>query len=267
MEPRVFAVTPAQHDDPVAHPDRHVPLTTAHNFRDLGGYPTAGGGRTRWGLVYRSDALYSLTPQDWSVLEARNVRHVLDLRSSNEWETRGRFRDDLYPVTLHHFPVLDIPWADDDTPDLDTAYEFLLWAYPEMLRKGGHRLAAAVETIANVNEPVVFNCAAGKDRTGLVAMLVLAVLGVPDDIIVADFELSNDGLDRLRSWAESNDSNLKTRLGNAPAAFLEADGRALRDLMAQWNAEHGSMRNFARHLGVSDAALDRLESRLVERID
>ena len=259
-------MTPAHHLDAVAHPDRHVPLHTAHNFRDLGGYPTLDGSRTRWGLVYRSDALYSLTPGDWAVLDGRRVRHVIDLRSAQEWETRGRFRDDLYPVTLHHFPVLDIPWADDDTPDLDTAYEFLLWAYPEMLRKGGHRLAAAVETIANVDEPVVFNCAAGKDRTGLVAMLLLAIVGVPDDVIVADFELSNEGLARLRAWAESNDSNLKARLGNAPAAFLDADGRALRDLMDAWRTEHGTLHDFARHLGVSNEALGRLKERLVERI-
>lgn len=249
-----------------AHPHRHVPLQTAHNFRDLGGYPTSDGGSTKWGLVYRSDALYSLTPEDWAVLEGRRVRHVIDLRSAQEWETRGRFRDDLFPATLHHFPVLDIPWADDDTPDLDSAYEFLLWAYPEMVRKGGHRLAAAVETIARVDEPVVFNCAAGKDRTGLVAMLVLASVGVPDDVVVADFELSNEGLARLRAWAESNDSNLKARLGNAPAAFLDADGRALRDLMIGWRNEYGSMRDFARHLGVSNDALEKLQARLVERL-
>lgn len=256
-------MTPAQVVEFTAHPRRHVPLRTAHNFRDLGGYPTTDGKTTKWGVAYRSDALYSLNDADWAVLSARNVGHVIDLRSAHEWETRGRFRDDLYPVRLHHFPVLDIPWADDDTPDVDTAYEFLLWAYPEMLRKGGHRLAAAVETIAMVDEPVVFNCAAGKDRTGLVAMLVLGIVGVPDDVIVADFELSNDGLARLRSWAESHDSNLKERLGNAPAAFLDADGRALRDLMAGWVAEHGSMRAFARHLGVSDEAMSRLERRFV----
>lgn len=256
-------MTPSQALDFATHPDRHVPLGTAHNFRDLGGYPTVDGRSTKWGIVYRSDALYSITAADWAVLEARNIRHVIDLRSANEWETRGRFRDDVYPVKLHHFPVLDIPWSDDDTPDLDSAYEFLLWAYPEMIRKGGHRLAAAVETIASVDEPAVFNCAAGKDRTGLVAMLILAAVGVPEEIVVADFEQSNEGLARLRRWAESYDSNLKERLGNAPAAFLEADGRALRDLMHGWTNEHGSMRNFAVHLGVSDAALDRLAARLV----
>lgn len=246
------------------HPRRHVALQTAHNFRDLGGYPTLDGRSTKWGVVYRSDALYSLSDADWAVLEARGLRHVIDLRSTNEWETRGRFRDDLYPVTVHHFPVLDIPWADDDTPDVDTAYEFLLWAYPEMIRKGGHRLAAAVETVASVDEPVVFNCAAGKDRTGLVAMLILSSLGVPDDVVVADFELSNDGLGRLRAWAESHDSNLKERLGNAPAAFLDADGRALRDLMSRWAGEHGSIREFAHSLGVSQEAMDKLRARLLD---
>ena len=248
----------------VAHPRRHVALQTAHNFRDLGGYPTLDGRLTKWGVAYRSDALYSLSAPDWAVLDARGVRHVIDLRSSNEWETRGRFRDDLYPVTLHHLPILDIPWADDDTPDIDTAYEFLMWAYPEMIRKGGHRLAAAVETVASVDEPIVFNCAAGKDRTGLVAMLILSSLGVPDDVVVADFELSNEGLARLTRWAESHDSNLKERLGNAPAAFLDADGRALRDLMTRWASEHGSISEFALSLGVSRAAIERLRARLLD---
>jgi protein-tyrosine phosphatase len=132
-----------------------------------------------------------------------------------------------------------------------------------MLRKGGHRLAAAVETVAMLDEPVVFNCAAGKDRTGLVAMLILGIVGVPDEVIVADFELSNDGMQRLRDWAESHDSNLKERLGNAPAAFLDADGRALRDLMSGWVDAHGSLRAFAGKLGVSDAAMSRLAERFV----
>ena len=257
-------MTPAHSLESIVHPRRHVALQTAHNFRDLGGYPTMDGRSTKWGVVYRSDALYSLNHTDWSTLEARGVRHVIDLRSHSEWESRGRFRDDLFPAVVHHFPVLDIPWSDDETPDLDTAYEFLLWAYPEMVRKGGHRLAAAVEAIANLDAPAVVNCAAGKDRTGLVAMLLLAVVGVPAEVIVADFELSNDGLVRLRKWAESHDSNLMERLGNAPAAFLEADGRALRDLMLRWSNEHGSMRDFARHLGVSEAALLRLQARFVE---
>lgn len=256
-------MTPANSADPIAHPHRHVPLETAHNFRDLGGYPTRGGGSTRWGVAYRADALYSLNAADWAELRGRNLRHVIDLRSTMELETRGRLDGKATGVTVHHFPVLDIPWADDDTPDVDTAYEFLTWAYPEMIAKGGHRLAAAVETVAMVDDPVVFHCAAGKDRTGLVAMLILGSIGVPDDVIVADFELSNDGLARLRKWAESHDSNLKDRLGNAPAAFLDADGRALGDLMTKWSAEHGSIRNFARHLGVSDEALERLDARLV----
>ena len=257
-------MVPSRLDDLTRHPRRHVGLETAHNFRDLGGYPTLDGRTTKWGVAYRSDALYSLNERDWAELVSRNVRHIVDLRSTAEWDTRGRFRDDVFGATVHHFPVLDIPWADDDTPDVDTAYEFLMWAYPEMLRKGGHRLAAAVETIAMLDEPVVFNCAAGKDRTGLVAMFILSIVGVSDEIVVADFELSNDGMDRLRTWAESHDSNLKARLGNAPAAFLDADGRALADLMTVWRAEHGSIRNFAGSLGVSDAAMSRLETRLLD---
>jgi DNA-binding MurR/RpiR family transcriptional regulator len=70
-------------------------------------------------------------------------------------------------------------------------------------------------------------------------------------------------MQRLRDWAESHDSNLKERLGNAPAAFLDADGRALRDLMSGWADAHGSLRAFAGKLGVSDAAMSRLAERFV----
>jgi len=79
----VARVTPTHPIDPIRHPDRHVPLETAHNFRDLGGYPTSDGRTTRWGVAYRSDALYSLNQADWARLQARNVRHVIDLRSAH----------------------------------------------------------------------------------------------------------------------------------------------------------------------------------------
>ena len=116
-------MTPARAREFTAHPDRHVPLETAHNFRDLGGYPTQDGRSTRWGVAYRSDALYSLNDADWAQLRARNVRHVIDLRSMHEWDTRGRFRDDVYPVTLHHFPVLDIPWSEISSEHLQVAVD------------------------------------------------------------------------------------------------------------------------------------------------
>lgn len=63
---------------------KHIPLEGAHNFRDLGGCPTTDGGATKWGMLYRSDALSGLTRRDWAELEVRKVRTILDLRSLSE---------------------------------------------------------------------------------------------------------------------------------------------------------------------------------------
>jgi len=88
-------------------------------------------------------------------------------------------------------------------------------------------------------------------------------LGPDDEVIVADFAHSDVGLERLRIWAEANESNLATRLGAAPAAFMKADGRAMRIVIDQLVAEHGSIREFARTLGVTSESLTLLEQRLL----
>lgn len=243
--------------------ERFVNLEASHNFRDLGGYPTRDGRETRWGQVFRADALFNLTAADLARITDLGITTIVDLRSADELETRGRFPSDRHGAEVHHYPVLDVPWSDDDVPDFEDPVDFLLWAYPEMFDKGGHQLAAAVNTVANSPGPAVFHCAAGKDRTGLVALLILGSLGVDDEVIIADFAHSDIGLERLRVWAEANESNLASRLGAAPAAFMKADGRAMRIVIDQLVAEHGSIRSFARKLGVTDEALGLLEQRLL----
>ena len=256
-------MTPETAQDIVDHAERFVNLEASHNFRDLGGYPTRDGRVTKWGEVFRADALFNLTTTDLAKVTELGINTIIDLRSADELETRGRFPSDRHDAEVHHFPVLDVPWSDDDVPDFEDPVDFLLWAYPEMFQKGGHQLAAAVNTIANSPGPAVFHCAAGKDRTGLVALLILGSLGVDDEVIIADFAHSDVGLERLRIWAEANESNLATRLGAAPAAFMKADGRAMRIVIDQLVADHGSIREFAKKLGVTDRSLTLLEKRLL----
>jgi protein-tyrosine phosphatase len=256
-------VTPQTAQAIVDHTARFVNLEASHNFRDLGGYPIHDGRKTKWGEVFRADALFNLTAIDLATITELGITTVIDLRSADELETRGRFPSDRHDAVVHHYPVIDVPWSDDDVPDFQDPVDFLLWAYPEMFDKGGHQLAAAVNTIANSPGPAVFHCAAGKDRTGLVALLILGSLGVDDEVIIADFAHSDVGLERLRIWAEANESNLSARLGAAPAAFMKADGRAMRIVIDQVVAEHGSIREFAQKLGVTERSLSLLEERLL----
>ena len=87
--------------------ERLIALEGAVNFRDLGGYSTADGQRTRWRVLFRADGLGELTGPDLEVLRQLGIRTVVDLRSGSEVE-RGRFDVDAHPVDFHHFPFIDV---------------------------------------------------------------------------------------------------------------------------------------------------------------
>ena len=238
-------------------------MQTSHNFRDLGGYPTANG-HMKWGVLYRADSMHHLNDADLALIGTLGIRNVVDLRSADELENRGKFPVDKYEVNFYNHSILDLTWSEDDVPVTDDPMEFLLWAYPEMLGNGSSRFADSVKTLANADGPTIFHCAAGKDRTGLLAMMVLGSLGCDHEYIIADYEQSDAAMDRLVTWAQSHSKELADRIGVTPASFLRADGRAMRIIIDGLVAEHGSLRNYTKSIGVSEETLVELEKKLVQ---
>jgi protein-tyrosine phosphatase len=250
--------------NPEAEPARLVALEAVHNFRDLGGYATADGRHTVWRTLFRADGLYRLTPADVVALEPLGLRTVIDLRSAPELKERGRFPVDAHPVVFHHFPVIDATWAVGDRPDHDRDEDFLIWAYQEMLAVGAPRFAAAFDALAQPGAlPAVFHCAAGKDRTGLLAALLLGSLGVSHDDIVADYALTVEGMARFRVWAAREWPEWFERMATMPPAFTAALPEAMRHIVEDLSTEHGSIRDYVKSIGVSDATLATLESVLL----
>jgi protein-tyrosine phosphatase len=247
-----FDSLPAVGDDP----RRVVRLDGVHNFRDLGGYPAADGRTTKWGMLYRADGLYRLTTADVEVV-----------RTGEELDLRGRFPFEYHPVEFHHFPVMDTTWSEQaqiEVTDRDAA-EFLEWAYLDMLREGGPRFANAIVHLAEPDVlPAVFHCAAGKDRTGVLAMLILGALGVPHDYIVADYALTGEGMERLREWSRREAPELFERMASQPASFMAAVPEAMDRVITTLVAEHGSLRDLVVHLGVPVDAIAALEAHLLE---
>ena len=245
-------------------PVRLVALEAVHNFRDLGGYRTADGRTTLWRTLFRADGLYRLTPTDVATLEPLGLRTVIDLRSDTELDERGRFPVEAHPVVFHHLPIVDATWADLDRPAYERDEDFLIWAYHEMLSVGAPRFAKAFDALAEPGAlPAVFHCAAGKDRTGLLAALLLGSLGVSHDDIVADYELTVEGMARFRIWADREFPEWAARMASMPAAFGAALPEAMREIIDELCAEHGSIRNYVRSIGVSDETLATLESVLL----
>lgn len=134
-----------------------------------------------------------------------------------------------------------------------------------MLTDAPHRFAEALDLMGAADAlPAVFHCAAGKDRTGVTAMLVLGSLGVPREYIAADYQLTAEAMDRMLAWAQRQAPELFARMADMPEAFRGAMAEAMFRLVDRIEAQHGSVRAYALAIGVQAATLTRFEAELLE---
>ncbi|MCI4066522.1 tyrosine-protein phosphatase [Micromonospora sp. R77] len=238
---------------------RHLPFQQLHNFRDLGGYRTDDGRTLRWGRLYRSDSLGKLAGEDLTRFRALGVRTVIDLRYPSEIAARGRVPDEPGLTWLN----LSIEHRGYDQAEIDPdvdPWRHLADRYAEVATDGVTELRQALTVIADGDHPLVFHCASGKDRTGLLAALVLALLGVSDDQIAADFALTELATDRLiADWHAAHPGRTLRwpGYGRAPAEII-------RHVLADLTTAHGSVRGYAAdRLGVDDDLVAALRARLL----
>lgn len=234
--------------------DRHIAFDALHNFRDLGGYATADGRRTRSGLLYRADALSRLTEgsADWERFRALGVRTVIDLRYP--WEIDRRGRVPAHPsFTYHNLSIEHRPY---DQPALAPDVEpgpYLSARFAEVAEDGTTEIRTALELIAaavRADEPLVFHCASGKDRTGLLAALVLLLAGVPEDTVVEDFSLTELAAPALLADWRARNGGRSPRwpwVGRAPADVM-------RLFLAGLNERYGSAEGYVGEALGMDAA-------------
>jgi len=250
--------------------DRLVRLKHVHNLRDLGGYPTEGGRQTRWRTLFRADGVYRLSwdhvdvAADLEIVRALGLHTVIDLRRDEELEQRGRFPADELGAQWHHLSVMDLTWDREDPRLQGSVEDFLTSQYLDMLDHAVDRYARAIRLLALPGAmPALFHCAAGKDRTGLLAALVLGALGVPDDVIVADYALTAEAMERMKAWAEIVSPEWAASFKDQPAAHLAAEPGAMANVLRALEAEHGTVRAYVRSIGVPESALADLESTLL----
>ena len=222
------------------------------NVRDLGGLPLARGGETQFGVVVRADSVTRLTERGWLALRDYGVRVAVDLREDDE------LVDDppgAIAISVVRVPLL--PWdrahPTDERPSLRDGYLALLSARrPEFAR--------AVTALAIADGPAVVYCQGGRDRTGLVAALVLALADVEPEAIAADHRLSEQSWEPFHeAWfaeAESDEELDRRRHLVAPA------GCAMLEVLDEVDATCGGARDYLLAGGASPADLDSLVLRL-----
>ena len=232
------------------------------NVRDLGGHPTEDGLETRWRSVVRADSVRALTDAGWESLVAHGVERIVDLRSHGE--VAADPPQDA-PIKVVHVPVLaehdDPVWAEiERVAGADPGRETVIF-YLESLRRWGDRFAEAVAAVAHAGEaPVVVHCQGGRDRTGLVAALLLRLAGVSREDAAADYALSSERLEpRWRRWVDEarddEERERRVRLSATPAPTMLGTLEAL-------EREHGSAAGFLRAHGLSDESVSRARERL-----
>jgi protein-tyrosine phosphatase len=190
--------------------DRRLRWDGCYNVRDLGGLRTSDGRSIRWGAVVRSDSVHRLTAAGWDALHAHGVRTILDLRNDDEVGADAAPRPP--GLTTVHVPLDDAAdaefwdycWAND----LDGSPLY----YGPFLERKPDRCAAVIAAIARAQPGgVVVHCGVGRDRTGLITLLLLALAGVSPDEIAADYELSTDCLTPLYATLGVDDQGPRIR--------------------------------------------------------
>ncbi len=221
---------------------RRVELEGAVNFRDLGGLPAADGAVVRRGVLYRSDSLHRLTPADLDRLHDEvGVRTVIDLRMTEEQDEHGprpgHYRD--------HVTVLHRPLFTEVRPEWvhETSWTFpedRALRYLEFLEAGPGEVVQVIRALGDpTRTPAVMHCHSGRDRTGIVAGIVLDLLGVDRRIIgddyavssryITDFELTPERMIRLLEMVDERYGSVEAML--RPHGLTDDDLDALRSGM------------------------------------
>ncbi len=262
----VPAPVPVPDPDGVAapdHPDRRLGFQGAFNFRDLGGYRTSDGRTIRWRTLYRADALHRLPDEELDQLAGLGVRAVLDLRTLAEID-HGRIRAEHLGITHLHLPVLGETWKPAELDPDAEAGEVLGQLYVDMLDVGAPALAGALRTLADpASVPAVFHCAAGKDRTGVLAALVLGLLGVDDETIVGDYALTASAMAELVERLKQDRPEALTAMNDQPSAYLATPPEAMVRFLGHLHREHGSMAGYVSEIGVEPEVVEALRANLV----
>jgi len=247
---------------------RHIRFESAPNFRDLGGYRTHDGRTVAWRRLFRSAALHKMTDREIARLKREiGPRAVIDLRRPRDTEKNPE------PLLLEEIGAryYSLPFRPDSPSYLDDEAK----AHPNATNLGGiylyriseppfgNRLVDALELIAERdNHPLVFHCTAGKDRTGVLAAMVLAAMGIVDEDVVEDYALSDPLMKDIRDRM-NRDPDTAQAVKDLPDLHWEASAESMTAFLSLLRREYGSVDGYLKANGARGSLVDRLKVALL----
>jgi len=235
-------------------PRRILDLPALLNARDLGGYPTRDGAQTRWRSLVRADDLVHLTPTGIAALADYGVRTVVDLRWPDEVSIAPHpIPRDLKDVEYHQVSLL--METEDEWGECVAGCTKEMWKCA-VLDHTRPQLKRVLQVIAAADpQPLVFHCVAGKDRTGLVSAMLLALADVVPEAIAHDYVASGDRLRDayVRRYPQFDPEQV--------AEFVRCPEEGVYNMLV-YLARQGGPRAFLHGIGLSGAEIARLYTRL-----
>ena len=228
---------------------RHI-FENILNCRDIGGYPTADGA-TEFGRFIRCGIVR--TPADWEIekLNKLGVRTAIDLRGCYEAEENPLHFDRLDGADVYNLPLFEFNVATKEGIDLDlaTTYEMIADNYKE-------NIAKILNVIADAKEGVIlYNCFFGKDRTGILTMLLLSIAGVSKEDIIADYQ-------QTYTYVKTYIKEHRDVLWDVSSETHYSLPETMETLIDRIESKYGSVINYILSTGVSDEAIDKIRERL-----
>lgn len=245
------------------HPAPFIDEPGVYNLRHLGGYEIPGDQIMRKGLLFRSEALSRIDKKrQRELLERLNVKLVVDLRTPEE---RRLFDPTEIPEAAGSLTV--------PLPDISrfgavprSHPEYLKLAYLSILMEQPRRLSTVLHALLDpANWPVLYHCAAGKDRTGIVSMLLLALAGADRETIAHDYALTELAVAKIVAEAGVNPSIDVIQLRSLPTGLVGSRPETAIAVLEKLETTFGSVTDYAGFLGIRSSEVDRFQNALIAR--
>lgn len=277
------------------------------NFRDVGGWPLLNPARelplalphalyyVQPGFAYRCANMSSITSSGLATLHNLRIKVIFDLRSDGECKSDGIPLDlDLVGVTRVHAPV----YANENFlpeaiamrySNLMSSWHTFVKVYQDMLKFGVKAFRTVFEHIRDHGTSFIVHCSAGKDRTGIIVMLMLLLTGLDKCTIAKEYELTTIGLqpdhDKIQKKFVTTVGKFKLKIDNANEVLaqgregwtIEEDGfenlissryEAMVNTIDQFHADYGNIDNYMKNeLGFNEEDLVKIYNNLVTVLD
>lgn len=239
--------------------ERHIPLEGAYNVRDVGGYLTHDGPSTQWKRFLRADSLGTLTEAAQQQLLDYGLRTMIDLRSDNEVTAEPNVFAESDAITYYNIPI----FAASASVVLEQMPRDLLTIYKYILDDAQSQVLQVMTALAEPDAfPALVHCTAGKDRTGVITALLLDLVGVDDETIAADYQLTTiylkPKLDKIREQAAAAGRDM---ISFEPLLLSEAE--TMLATLRYLDEVHGGAEAYLHHIGLSSQQTAQLKQGLI----